>query len=421
MHWTGARSDGRLEGVDVPRWLPPSGAFLGVYYIETTDSLERVAEFIALEESAGAWCGGGTPTDLYAGSVARVHDVRQVAAGKGYAAIAFPTANLPERGSPFPAIWLYLTAGPLFERPFADVVRLADVYLPEELLCAFRGPRFGIQGTRAILRKAHDALLFGAIIKPGAGLTPEEVAGRCAAAARGGIDLIKDDEKMNNPPYCPLLPRVRAVASELQRAQDAGRPIIYCAHVTGRPDQMLQAAREAVRAGATGLMVNAFAAGLASLHMLSEDEGVGVPIYVHSGGRSVLSQRPGYGIDTRVYARLVRLLGGDYLDLYAQGGYLRAGSLEEARSLAGVLRDPWGHLPPVLPTCSGGLTARTLPANYDAFGRDLIPMAGSAIFDHPMGPSAGVAALRQAAESHFAGIPLEDYGRDHPELAAALR
>jgi len=48
-------------------------------------------------------------------------------------------------------------------------------------------------------------------------------------------------------------------------------------------------------------------------------------------------------------------------------------------------------------------------------------MAGSAIFDHPMGPSAGVAALRQAAESHFAGIPLEDYGRDHPELAAALR
>ncbi|MDQ7851107.1 MAG: RuBisCO large subunit C-terminal-like domain-containing protein, partial [Armatimonadota bacterium] len=229
-----------------------------------------------------------------------------------------------------------------------------------------------------------------------------------------------DDEKMNNPPYCPLVPRVRAVSAVLRQVRGVEGGVIYCAHVTGRPDQMLQAAREAVRAGASGLMVNVFAAGLASLQMLSEDEDVGVPIYVHSGGRSVLSQRPGYGIDTRVYARFVRLLGGDYLDLYAQGGYLRSGSLTEARSLAAVLRDPWAHIAPVLPTCSGGLTARTLPANYDAFGRDVLPMAGSAIFGHPLGPAAGVTALRQAAESHFAGIPLEEYGRWHPELAAAL-
>lgn len=413
--------DHRLEEEGIPQWRPPAGTFLGVYYLETTGSLERTAEFIALEESAGSWSGEGAPTALYARSVARVHDLRRVASGRGYAAIAFPTANLPDRGSPFPAIWLYLTAGPLFERPFADVVRLVDVILPDELLSAFRGPRFGIEGTRALLRKSRDALLLGAIVKPGAGLTPEEVASRCAAAARGGIDLIKDDEKMNNPPYCPLLPRAGAVSAALRRARDADRPVIYCAHVTGRPDEMLQAAREAVRAGASGLMVNVFAAGLASLQMLREDEGVGVPIYVHSGGRSVLSQRPGYGIDTRVFARFVRLLGGDYLDVYAQGGYLRSGSLAEARSLAGVLREPWGHVPPVLPACSGGLTARTLPANYAAFGRDLIPMAGSAVFGHPLGAAAGVVALRQAAESHFAGIPLEEYGRAHPELAAALR
>lgn len=409
--------DRQLEEADVPQWRPPAGTFLGVYYIATAGSLERTAEFIALEESAGAWSGEGAPTALYARSVARVHDVRQVGPGTGYAAIAFPTANLPDRGSPFPAIWLYLTAGPLFERPFAEVVRLADVILPDELLRAFRGPRFGIQGTRAVLRKGRDDLLFGAIIKPGAGLTPEEVALRCAAAARGGVDLIKDDEKMNNPSYCPLLPRVLAVSAALG---ERGSGVIYCAHVTGRPDQMLQAARDAVRAGAGGLMVNVFAAGLASLQMLSEDEGVGVPIYVHSGGRSVLSQRPGYGIDTRVYARFVRLLGGDYLDVYAQGGYLRTGSPREARSLAGVLRAPWAHLAPVLPTCSGGLTVRTLPANYETFGRDVIPMAGSAIFGHPMGPAAGVVALRQAAESHFAGVPLEEYGRSHPELAAVL-
>ncbi len=415
---TAGRTSPRAE---LPPWRPPRGAFLGVYYIETRGDLRRTAEFIALEESAGSWSGGGRPTELYARSVASLVDLREIEPGRGYAAIAFPTANLPARGSPFPAIWLYLTAGPLFERPFAEVVRLADVVLPEEVLAAFHGPRFGIPGTRNLLGVGEEALLFGAIVKPGAGLTPEEVAERCAEAARGGVDLIKDDEKMNNSSYCPLEERVTATSRALRRAEaETGRRVIYCPHITGRPDQMVEAARAAVAAGATGLMVNVFAAGMASLQMLSEDPATAVPLYVHSGGRSALARRPGNGIDVRVFARFVRLLGGDYLDLYAQGGYLRTEEPVEARRLASMLRDPWGGLAPVLPACSGGLSAVTLGRNYETFGSDVLPMAGSAIFSHPLGPAAGAIALRQAAESHFHGISLEEYGRTHPELAAAV-
>lgn len=392
--------------LDVPHWNPPSDAFLGIYYLETRDHLHKTAEFIALEESAGSWSGGGTATGLYARMLGRVHDVREIAPGRGFAAIAYPTANLPERGSPFAAIWLYLLAGPLFERPFAEVIRLADVVLPDGLLASFRGPRFGIAGTRKLLHLSPDALLFGGIVKPGAGLTPDEVAVRCEAAARGGVHLIKDDEKMNNPSYCPLVARVSAVARALRGVEDGtGQRVIYCPHITGRPDQMLEMARAAVAAGATGLMVNVFAAGLAALQMLAEDAGTQVPLYVHSGGRSALAHRPGNGIDVRVFARFVRLLGGDYLDLYAQGGYLRTEEPAQAQRLAGVLREPWGRLGTVLPTCSGGLTAQTLAANYQIFGRDILPMAGSAIFSHPQGAAAGVAALRQAADRHFEGLP----------------
>jgi ribulose 1,5-bisphosphate carboxylase large subunit-like protein len=338
--------------------------------------------------------------------VARVHDVRELRPGVGHAAIAFSTANLPERGSPFAAVWLYLSAGPLFERPFADVIRLADVLLPDELLRAFRGPRFGVAGTRAFLRVPAGALLFGAIVKPGAGLTAEEVAMRCDAAARGGVDLIKDDEKMNNPAYCPLVPRVAAVSSALRTVEETtGHRIIYCPHVTGRPDEMLAAARAAVQSGATGLMVNVFAAGLASLQMLAEDAATAVPIYVHSGGRSALAHQQGNGIDVRVFARFVRLLGGDYLDLYALGGYLRTEGPAPTRQLADLLREPWGPIGSVLPTCSGGLTAQTLAPNYATLGKDILPMAGSAIFNHPLGPAAGVAALRQAGDHYFQSAP----------------
>ena len=390
------------DPADLPQWTAPPDAFLGVYYIETRENLHQTAEFIALEESAGAWSGGGEATGRYRRSVARVVDVRELRPGAGYAAIAFPTANLPERGSPFPAVWLYLSAGPLFERPFADVVRLADVLLPDELLRAFRGPRFGVAGTRTVLQVPATALLFGAIVKPGAGLTPAEIAARCTAAALGGVDLIKDDEKMNNPAYCPLLPRAAAVTAALRGVEErTGRRVIYCPHVTGRPDEMLAAARAAVQAGATGLMVNVFAAGLASLQMLSEASDTAVPIYVHSGGRSAFAHPQGNGIDVRVFARFVRLLGGDYLDLYALGGYLRSGGPTQVRQVADVLREPWGSIGSMLPTCSGGLTAQTLAPNYDVLGKDILPMAGSAIFNHPLGPAAGASALRQAGDQYF--------------------
>ena len=69
-----------------------------------------------------------------------------------------------------------------------------------------------------------------------------------------------------------------------------------------------------------------------------------------------------------------------------------------------MLRGPWGSIRPVLPTCSGGLTAQTLAANYETLGRDILPMAGSAIFGHPHGAAGGVAALRQAADRYFQGL-----------------
>jgi len=413
-----------MSGGEGPRWSveAPAGTFVGVYYIRTRDSLRRTAEFIASEESAGPWAGGPSPTDLYRRSLASVLEFHELAPGEGYAAIAFPSHNLPDRGSPFAAIWLYLTAGPLFERPFAEIVRLVDVDFPDQILRAFRGPRFGISGTRSLLRVDPEQLLLGTIVKPGAGLTPEEVAARCEIVARAGVDLIKDDEKMNNPAYCGLVPRVRAVASALQRVEaETGHRTIYCAHVTARPDEMLAAGRDAVRAGATGLMVNVFASGLAALEMLTGADDLGVPVYVHSGGRSALSQPGASGIDVAVFAKFVRLLGGDFLDIYAQGGYLFSGTLDEAKRRAEALRSPWGPIAATLPACSGGLWAGNVGANYAAFGRDIIPMAGSAILAHPMGPAAGVTALRQAGESHFRGIPLAEYALDHAELAAVLR
>ena len=51
---------------------------------------------------------------------------------------------------------------------------------------------------------------------------------------------------------------------------------------------------------------------------------------------------------------------------------------------------------------------------------DLLYLCGGGIVSHPGGPGAGVKAVRQAWEASSAGVPLETYAKDHPELAQSL-
>ena len=403
----------------------PDGYFLARYYLETRQyggSLKEAAAAIACEETTGKWVGAGEPTELFRRSGAEVAALDEVAPNCGYATIAFPVDNLPVDRYFIPAFWLFLTGGPLFERMFCDTVRLADFALPRPLLEQLPGPKFGMAGVRDFLGVGPQELITATIIKPCAGLSAAEVADKCYQAAAGGIDFIKDDEKMNNPPYCPLPEKVRLVAQALRRAEaQTGRKVIYCPHISTRPEHIVSLAHVALEHGATGLMLNIFATGFCALQMLAEDPYLNVPIYVHSGGRTAWCRFPGFGVDLQVTCRLIRLLGGDFVRAHMIDGYLIAGTREEAVQLVHLLREPIPGIKDTVPALSGGLGADNLVQNLQAFGLDILPMAGGAVLGHPMGIRAGVTALRQAAESYRDGVPLLEYARTHPELMAALQ
>jgi ribulose 1,5-bisphosphate carboxylase large subunit-like protein len=151
---------------------------------------------------------------------------------------------------------------------------------------------------------APDGVLVGAIVKPSLGLSPAEVAETAAALAHGGADLIKDDELLGDPAWCPLGERVRAVAA----ATDAR----YAANVTGPVDGLLQRAELAVGLGAGALMVNPFAQGLDSVRLL-RDADLGVPLLAHRAGAALWTRNPAHGVTAAVVAQLLRLLGSDYV------------------------------------------------------------------------------------------------------------
>src|SRR5690606_40850949 len=75
----------------------------------------------------------------------------------------------------------------------------------------------------------------------------------------------------------------------------------------------------------------------------------------------------------------------------------------------------------VMPAFSSGQWAGTVPATWNAIGRDdLLFMAGGGILAHPDGPAAGVTSIRQAWQAVREGADLADYARQAPELARAL-
>ena len=396
--------------------------FCATYYVESDLPLRKVAETIADIESTGPWLGTGEPTELYLQCRAEVADVREDSPGKGEFDIFFPTANLNMETAAFPSLWLTMIGGGTHALSAYEKSRLLDFQLPQSVLDKMPGPGFGPVGIREFLNATEDELLIGTIVKPTAGLTAAEVADICHKAALGGVRFIKDDEKMMNTPYCPLEERVRLVVDGLKKAEDVtGQRVLYTPHITSQPEYLLKNAEIALKNGAGGLMVNFFAAGFNSLQTLRTHIDPNVPIYAHCGGKEALGRAPGQGVDPVAIVRFVRLLGGDVFRQSTIGGYLVGASPEEGKTLFKVMSEPMGNLKPMIPAVSGGLNPSTLIPNLEVFGTNALMLAGTGITLHPMGISAGTTAMYQAADAFRKGVSLQEYAKDHQELAYMLK
>jgi ribulose-bisphosphate carboxylase large chain len=376
------------------------------YHVETNLPIKNAAAAIAAEQSTGTWTEVKGADNLLAARVIRAEgDLVEI----GFPEELFEPGNIPQ--------YLSVIAGNLFGLGTLKKVRLQDVVFPEKLVRAHCGPRVGIEDARKILG-VFDRPLVGTIVKPKVGLDPKGTAEVAAAAVRGGLDLVKDDETLTDQAFCPMVPRLEAVMSALDKVEmETGKKAFYAVNVTTGADQILERAEQAIDHGANMVMVDVLTAGFSALEVLSRN--VHVPVHVHRTMHGAMTRDKGHGISMVVISKLVRLAGGTNLHT---GSYLgkMAAEKEENDLSKEALRGEWYGLKKVFPVASGGIYPAKVHANLDGYGVDCIVQAGGGVHGHPGGTVAGARAMVQATEAWMKHIPLSEYAKDHRELEAAL-
>ena len=369
-----------------------------VYYIETKKDLKEVAEFLVEIETTSSWKNDGSkPSKLFEGCRGEVLDVNEIEKKKGYITLLYPIKNFNMDESAFSSLWLAMVGGPTHALVDYDKSRLVDFEIPDYLYKYFPGPGWGIERTKQYLNVPSEEPIIGTIVKPTSGLTPDEVAEICHESALGGIQFIKDDEKMLNSEYCPLEERVKKVSDALKNAEDkTGNKIIYSAHITTGPENIINFAERAIKNGANALMINIFASSFSSLRMIRE-QGYDVPLYAHCGGKEAFGRAKGQGISPEVIAKFARLMGGDYFRSNILGGYLIGGNVEEIKLLIETMKMEMPGIKDMVPALSGGLNPDNLLNNLEEFGTEIMVLAGTGITKYPGGISEGVKAMKNVS------------------------
>jgi len=403
------------ESLDQNRFI------VGTYYIEDNkpdwDFIDHLAQVqrLALEGSTASWVEVKEETpELRDHLCSKVLGYYEIPAPQGtkkaIIQLAFPIAAW-EANVNVPMLLLSIS-GNIFA--FCDRVRMLDVYIPEAVAQRFNGPKFGIEGLRKHLG-VYDRPLILQIIKPKMGMTPEETAAQVYQSALGGADLCKDDEMCSELENCPFDTRLEAVLKALDKAErETGHKTLYMVSITDEVNRIHEKARQAVSAGATGLLA-AYPASLSALKVIAGDPEINVPILWHVSHMLALIPTMSFP----VLAKLSRLCGADMMLTPSLWSSLQVCSVEEELRTSQTLRAPFHDIRRTWPMPAAGMYPGLVDVLIQEHGIDFIVPAGGGMLGHPMGYKAGAMAWRQAIDAVLSGMSLQEAAKKYREFGAA--
>lgn len=404
------------------------------YWIETAHELEKAASSLAGEQSSGTFLAiPGETIELKEKHGAKIERLLL----KGESSIpSLPGASVSKSSSPavykqaeITVSWpienvgvnlsnlMGTVAGNLFELNQFSGLRLLDIEIPASYSEKYKGPQFGIEGTRK-LTDVYNRPIIGTIIKPSVGLTSEQTAAQTKTLVEAGLDFLKDDELMGDSPHSPFEKRVDAVMEVInEAAEKTGKKAMFAFNISGDMDDMLRRHDYVLAKGGTCVMVSLNWIGISALAKLRDHSKL--PIHGHRNGWGLMYRSPYIGIDFTAYQKIWRLAGADQLHTNGLSNKFCEPDNSVIKSIKACQQMEQGHQ--VMPVVSSGQWANQAVDTFKAIGNvDLMYVCGGGIVAHPAGIAAGVISIQQAWEAAMQGTSLSDYAMQHSELKEAL-
>ncbi|MFX1449272.1 MAG: type III ribulose-bisphosphate carboxylase [Promethearchaeota archaeon] len=389
--------------------IDPEKYIICKFYFESKLPDDEAAESIAAESSIGTW------TDV----VTMKEEIKNKLAAKVFKIenntmhIAYPLdmfeASIPQL--------LADIAGNILGIKFVENIRLLEVNYPLKYIKKFKGPQFGIEGVRKLL-KIKERPLVGTIIKPKIGLSADDHARVAYEAWIGGCDFVKDDENLTNQSFNPFKERVEKTLRSLDKAEtETGEKKNYAPNISAPYNEMIKRAQFVKDNTGKCIMVDIITCGFSALQSLGE-ENFGMIIHGHRAMHGAMTRNEKQGIHMNVLAQLARFCGVDQLHIGTIVGKMSGDKEEVLKNVDSCIYEC--GLKPSFPVCSGGLYAGHIPALMEVLGKNIVIQAGGGVHGHKLGTSAGATSMRQAVDAVLEGSTLEEYAKTHQELKLAL-
>jgi ribulose-bisphosphate carboxylase large chain len=402
-----------------------------MYYVDKSvecKSIEQASEEIAKESSIGTWTEIATMSTDIANclkpSIFYI-DPKNKIIKIAYSEELFEMGNMSQI--------LSAIAGNIFGMRVLNNLRLIDVSFPQSIIKNYKGPKFGINGIKKLL-KVNNRPILGTIVKPKVGLNEIQHAAVCKQAWMGGLDIVKDDENLTNMVFNKFEKRIELTLKERDKAeQETGEKKIYMPNISAQLSTMKKRAEFVYNCGGEYVMVDVITVGFSALQEIRDFlEEKGLVMHGHRAMHAAITRNKEHGITMLTLAKIMRLIGLDQLHTGTIVGKME-GDRQEVLETNTVLTSPtikgndltllnqeWGKIKPTLPVASGGLSPLHVPDLLKMLGKDMVYQFGGGCHGHPDGTYSGARAIRQAVNATIEGIDLNSYAKNHIELERAI-
>lgn len=412
-------------------YVPSENDLVAMFYVQISPeckNLQQASEEIAKESSIGTWTEISTlspeiakrlkPSIFY---IDHDNSIIKIA----YTKELFEANNLPQI--------LSAIAGNIYGMKVLRNLRLLDISFPKDIVDTYKGPKYGIEGIKA-LTQVKDRPLLGTIVKPKVGLTEIEHSKVCGDAWRGGLDIVKDDENLTSMTFNEFEQRIIETLKVRDKIEiETGERKFYMPNITAPLSVMKKRADFVIENGGEYVMVDIVTIGFSALQEIRDYlDDKDIVIHAHRAMHAAFTRNKKHGMTMLVLAKLMRLLGMDQLHTGTVVGKMEGGKKEvleinrvitEQRITGNnitLLDQDWRNLKEILPVASGGLSPLHIPELIAILGKNMVFQFGGGCHGHPMGTEAGAKAIRQAVDATLENYELKEYAKNKIQLAKAI-